>query len=198
MQYRTALPALIRSLFYSLGIYTVPLRCVSITTFVSLLAQQVGVSTLNFFSQRLVFVTASLRLRDRPRAMINNYVQTLNRNAPRVPALYPLTQSKGAYGENANTDSTESISYTLSTDQVKQNTVVAIPGSTPLPDSFNVVALSNPQTSEYAMVEHNRDQIPQDSRIQRRRSSGKDHCISYQFRYNTEYGNHPARKLLKL
>ena len=95
MQYRTALPALIGSLFYSLGIYTVPLRCVPITTFVSLLAQQVGVSTLNFFSQRLVFVTASLRLRDRPRVMIDSYVQTLNRSPYGLPPYIPSLKVRG-------------------------------------------------------------------------------------------------------
>ena len=100
-----------------------------------------------------------------------------------------------------DTDSSESISYTLSTDQVKQNTVVAIPGSTPLPNRFNVVALGNPQTGEYAMVEHNRNPIPQDvleslAEQAANELSGVGNCGNHQSFYTYRFKS-PDEELLK-
>lgn len=66
---------------------------------------------------------------------------------------------------STNTESGESHSFTLMVGHDEADTVFAWPGTTSLPDSLNVVALGNPETNEYAMVEGNQVHVPQDELV---------------------------------
>ena len=81
--------------------------------------------------------------------------QTLS---PSSPYTYYLCTS-------TDSESQKSQSYTLAIEPMVTNTIITWPGTIPLPENYNVVALGNPQSNEFAMIEENEIQVPKDTLV---------------------------------